>query len=309
MLSSRRSVVLGVAELALGLDDALLAHRHVGLALHQLERRHGTDFDLDAVALVQLAREVEALLRDVELLARLDQVPVGIDHLLDGRGDLGFENLAADLAAPARHQEQPVGIGVAEAAQQGLVELEGHVRAVGGAQRVDVGLAPGVLPAERQIAAGRQELADPEVQVLHAVLRGHELGDLRAGLVLGESRGFGPEVVEAEVLLHGQPRRGAVVALDGDREVLAQRDLDRLFQSEQDGAVHDVDRRRLHPPGIGVHLQGRGRRGGRGILGGGARQRTEPDHAGRQGRAQGPGVVPETESQGHSPHEVLTSNW
>ncbi len=73
------------------------------LALYQLEGRHGADLHLDAVALVELLGEPEALLRHVELILGLDQVPVGVLHLLDGADDLQGELLAAHVAGIAGH--------------------------------------------------------------------------------------------------------------------------------------------------------------------------------------------------------------
>ena len=288
--------VLGVADGGGRPDDPLLTGGDGRLALRQLERRQGADLHLDLVALVQVAGELQALLGDHELLAGVDQGPVGVDHPLGDRGHLEREVLPAELAVDLRHDNAPL-VGVAAVvAQERLGEGEVQPR---GVERGDVLEAAGALGtvgvhADRDDSALRRALLEVEVEHLILGLRGLRLVGHRLVLIPGRGVDDRVEVVQAQGLDDGEALLDPGVALDDDAEVALQRDLDRPVDRKLDGVVPDVEGRGLRrrwrlENGADADLRAAGRRSG---------------HQQQPGEQEGPVPVPGLGSQRSSLHRI-----
>src|SRR6185295_11127856 len=257
-------LVRGVADGGLGADDVLFAGRDRRLALDQLERRHRPDVDLDLVALVELLGEAEALLGDLELIARRDQVPVGDRHLLDGVDHLALELALRSRAVGARDPDAALDGVAAEVAQEGLDGAQAQERVVARVERVedDVALLAGVVEIQGEVGAGRHVAVEAEVERLLLEARGRDLRDLGRRVVERRQLAGQVQVVDAAALEDAEPGLAAHEALDAEPQVVLEGEADRLVESELDLAVDDRQLGRRRRPGScrrDGHRRARGR--------------------------------------------------
>jgi hypothetical protein len=265
-------VVLGLGEVVLGEDDALLAARELGLRLHHVERRHGADLHADLVLLQEPLGEIEVLLRRRERVDGVDQLVVVDLHLRHGREDGLAELHVADLAV-LLGDPQLVARGVdSEVAEQRLVEADVELRAVVRVQRGErvVRVALEVVEVDRERAA-RLLQRDLGAEVPHVLLRVHDVAAREGARALGVGRGAVEGRVEhrveralrAEDVLLAQL---GVVARDREVRVVLESPLDGLVERQAELAAggHRLRRGRLSRLllcGSGRRVLGRGRRG------------------------------------------------
>ena len=88
----------GRAPRRLRLTSALPPRRLFGLRLHDVDRRHGADFDARLVVLHELAGEIERLLGDFDRLRGEHVIPVGVSDIRQRVGDRRAQLDVRDVA-------------------------------------------------------------------------------------------------------------------------------------------------------------------------------------------------------------------
>ena len=115
--------VFGLADLLFGDDQRLLAGRHLGLRLQDVDGRHGPDFHLHLVVAQQIAREIERLHFHLVVPDREDEVPIGVLDVPEHVEHTALE-LMTGLALPVLADQDlpPLRVG-AEVLEQRLRHL------------------------------------------------------------------------------------------------------------------------------------------------------------------------------------------
>ena len=231
--------VLGVPDQAFRDDDVLFRFRDPDLGLNDVDGRERADVDLDLRDPVEVGGERAGLLLHLEVLERVDQVPVRLVDRVDRALHAPDERLVRGVPIVAGRPDEPRR-GIASAiAEKRLGQRQRQARVVG---RVDeeerrVGRGPVAGEAERESSAGRRELRHARREV-GCVARGHlgarELRGRRLLVVRADEGRFGQRVEDPRV--REENVSGGLGGVDRDVQVLVvrHRESDRVGEREAD---------------------------------------------------------------------------
>src|SRR3954451_12383759 len=240
----RAQVVLRLLDVGVGDDDALVVARDLGLRLDDVDWRHGADLDALLVVLERLLRQRQRLLLRLQVVDRVDQIPVRVLHVTHRAGDHAAQLDVGEVAHLLAVLHLLPNLVEREVAQQRLRVVDVQRRLELRAEVVqDVGRCQAlVVPVRRVAAAPWQHLVQSDTGREGAVLETRQDGALRrlAVRVLVEARREvrRPErarLPDADVLdLRIDP-------LDADAQVLLEREPRRVVDGEpahRGGGLH-----------------------------------------------------------------------
>ncbi len=142
-----------------GDDQVLIIGGQFGFRAGHIQRRHGADFQLFLVIVVEFFRDRNSLLLHVHVKPGIDQFPISVDGVGDGGDGLLSKSQVGDLAiVPGNKNIAAVG-EEAETVEQLLGNGQIKRRLNGGVEEVKrTGRAAGVIPGQVYRRARRKSL-------------------------------------------------------------------------------------------------------------------------------------------------------